>query len=411
MEAIDRLHTTAESHHRALVVEVMGRHAGWIALHAGMAGGANVDPDPRAAVRHRAGLRATSRQRFQLALRADHRRRPRARRPQEGDDDAASAARRTRSGTSGSAASATGWPRRSRSAPARRPAPSCSGTSSAAARRPRSTAGWPPGSACTRSTRCTTSDFGKMVALRGTDIVRVPLAEATDGAQAGRPGAVRRGRGLLRLDERRRARARQARNRRQPRSTRDHSSTSSRMPVTSSSAAIASARPGLSTASVVTPATATSSPTLTVMLLAGSGEVLTISRRPPLTRCDTRAAAPPHAARIGLLQRGRVLRDEQPDDRADGGADRGRDRVPERVEVGDLVGHQLDEVQDGRHHQHVGAGEAFGDARDLGEAPDETEDEHHQVGVDPARPPAGQNDRQQLHRPECTYTMPCRVAV
>jgi 6-phosphofructokinase 1 len=42
MEAIDRLHTTAESHHRVLVVEVMGRHAGWIALHAGMAGGANV---------------------------------------------------------------------------------------------------------------------------------------------------------------------------------------------------------------------------------------------------------------------------------------------------------------------------------------------------------------------------------
>jgi 6-phosphofructokinase 1 len=42
MEAIDRLHTTAESHHRTLVVEVMGRHAGWIALHAGLAGGANV---------------------------------------------------------------------------------------------------------------------------------------------------------------------------------------------------------------------------------------------------------------------------------------------------------------------------------------------------------------------------------
>jgi len=41
-EAIDRLHTTAESHHRILVVEVMGRHAGWIALHAGVAGGADV---------------------------------------------------------------------------------------------------------------------------------------------------------------------------------------------------------------------------------------------------------------------------------------------------------------------------------------------------------------------------------
>ena len=40
-EAIDRLHTTAESHHRVLICEVMGRHAGWIALHSGMAGGAN----------------------------------------------------------------------------------------------------------------------------------------------------------------------------------------------------------------------------------------------------------------------------------------------------------------------------------------------------------------------------------
>jgi ATP-dependent phosphofructokinase / diphosphate-dependent phosphofructokinase len=41
-EAIDRLHTTAESHNRVMVVEVMGRHAGWIALHSGVAGGADV---------------------------------------------------------------------------------------------------------------------------------------------------------------------------------------------------------------------------------------------------------------------------------------------------------------------------------------------------------------------------------
>jgi 6-phosphofructokinase 1 len=41
-EAIDRLHSTAESHNRVMVVEVMGRHAGWIALHAGLAGGADV---------------------------------------------------------------------------------------------------------------------------------------------------------------------------------------------------------------------------------------------------------------------------------------------------------------------------------------------------------------------------------
>lgn len=40
-EAVDRLHSTAESHDRVIVCEVMGRHAGWIALHAGMAGGAD----------------------------------------------------------------------------------------------------------------------------------------------------------------------------------------------------------------------------------------------------------------------------------------------------------------------------------------------------------------------------------
>ncbi|NLI90674.1 MAG: 6-phosphofructokinase [Peptococcaceae bacterium] len=41
-EALDKLHTTAESHHRVMVLEVMGRYAGWIALHSGIAGGADV---------------------------------------------------------------------------------------------------------------------------------------------------------------------------------------------------------------------------------------------------------------------------------------------------------------------------------------------------------------------------------
>ncbi len=41
-DAVDKIHTTAESHHRIMVVEVMGRDAGWIALHAGIAGGAHV---------------------------------------------------------------------------------------------------------------------------------------------------------------------------------------------------------------------------------------------------------------------------------------------------------------------------------------------------------------------------------
>ena len=41
-DALDRLHTTAESHHRVMVLEVMGRYAGWIAIYAGVAGGADV---------------------------------------------------------------------------------------------------------------------------------------------------------------------------------------------------------------------------------------------------------------------------------------------------------------------------------------------------------------------------------
>jgi len=41
-DALDRLHTTAESHERVMILEVMGRHAGWIALHSGIAGGADV---------------------------------------------------------------------------------------------------------------------------------------------------------------------------------------------------------------------------------------------------------------------------------------------------------------------------------------------------------------------------------
>lgn len=49
-EAIDRLRTTAESHHRVMVVEVMGRHAGWLALHSGVASGANVVLIPEVAV-------------------------------------------------------------------------------------------------------------------------------------------------------------------------------------------------------------------------------------------------------------------------------------------------------------------------------------------------------------------------
>jgi 6-phosphofructokinase 1 len=42
MDTMDRLHTTTKSHHRVMIVEIMGRHAGWITLEAGMAGGAHI---------------------------------------------------------------------------------------------------------------------------------------------------------------------------------------------------------------------------------------------------------------------------------------------------------------------------------------------------------------------------------
>src|SRR2546425_6312146 len=57
-EAIDRLHTTAESHQRVMVVEVMGRHTGWIATVGGLAGGGGGGFSPGAALDLRASLRA-----------------------------------------------------------------------------------------------------------------------------------------------------------------------------------------------------------------------------------------------------------------------------------------------------------------------------------------------------------------
>ena len=99
MEAIDRLHTTAESHHRALIVEVMGRHAGWIALHAGHGRRRERDPDPGAAVRHRPGLRV-GRAPVPDPVRAD-RGGGRGRAPEGGQRSAAQPASGTRSGTSG----------------------------------------------------------------------------------------------------------------------------------------------------------------------------------------------------------------------------------------------------------------------------------------------------------------------
>ena len=108
-EAIDRLHTTAESHDRVIVCEVMGRHAGWIATYAGIAGGAAeilVPEEPfdidevcrNLKARHAKGRFAS------IVVVAE------GATPAEGTHDASRPGRSTSSGTSASAASATCWP-------------------------------------------------------------------------------------------------------------------------------------------------------------------------------------------------------------------------------------------------------------------------------------------------------------
>ena len=177
MEAIDRLHTTAESHHRALIVEVMGRHAGWIALHAGHGRRGERDPHPGEAVQHGEGLRAT----WSTASRPSTRR--------SWSSPRAPARPRATMAASGQRLDAFGHVR-------------LGGVGQMLAAEIEKRTG--------KEARCTVlghiqrggtptafdrvlatrfglhaigavhdGDFGTMVALRGTDIVRVPLAEAT----------------------------------------------------------------------------------------------------------------------------------------------------------------------------------------------------------------------------------------
>ena len=111
-EAIDRLHTTAESHHRILVVEVMGRHAGWIALHSGIAGGADVilipeipfDIDEVCRLIRRRHERGRP---FSIVVAAE------GATPKEGTMSVVTSGSWTSSGTRGSAASAIGSSERS----------------------------------------------------------------------------------------------------------------------------------------------------------------------------------------------------------------------------------------------------------------------------------------------------------
>ena len=155
-EAIDRLHTTAESHNRVMIVEVMGRHAGWIALYSGLAGGADVILIPERPFDIEEVVRLIRRRHsrgrfFSIVVVAE------GAAPQEGTLRGRAPATATSSGTSGWAASASCSSASSASAPASTPARRCWGTSSAAARRPPSTACSRPASGSQRSTPRTTA--------------------------------------------------------------------------------------------------------------------------------------------------------------------------------------------------------------------------------------------------------------
>ena len=174
-EAIDRLHTTAESHDRVMVVEVMGRHSGWIAAYAGIAGGASVVLIPeipfdieKVCVHLRQAPREGS-------LRVDRRGR-RGRRADPGDDPGRRAGVRQVRPRPPRRHRRRDRPRGRASEPGSRRGSSCSATSSGGAPRPRSIGCSRPASGSPPSTS-STSGWGQMVALRGTEIVACPLAD------------------------------------------------------------------------------------------------------------------------------------------------------------------------------------------------------------------------------------------
>ena len=111
-DAIDRLHTTAEAHHRVMVVEVMGRYAGWIALYAGIAGGADVILLPE--IPYDLEKVAAAIRKREIARREVQHRGRRRRRQAGGRRAPRCARRRARDTSSGSAASALCSPSNSR---------------------------------------------------------------------------------------------------------------------------------------------------------------------------------------------------------------------------------------------------------------------------------------------------------
>ena len=155
-DAIDRLHSTAESHQRVMLVEVMGRHAGWIALHSGMASGAHMILIPEQPFDVEEVCRLVKR-RFQrgdshfICVVAE------GAKPQKKARLPWPRAASTSSGMSASPVWRINSPSRSNGGSTKRSGQRCSGMSSAVANRPRSTVCWQRDSASTRQTPPTTA--------------------------------------------------------------------------------------------------------------------------------------------------------------------------------------------------------------------------------------------------------------
>ena len=199
-DAIDRLHTTAESHDRVMVVEVMGRHSGWIATYAGIAGGASVVLIPEIPfdideVVRRTSTGATSRGRYASIVVVAEGAEPMPGTLDVGERVYDKFGHVRLGGIADVIAREIGRahrlrdPRRdARPRAARRHADGVRPRAVDALRRRR------------RSTSCTTRAWGQMVVLRGTEIVPAPLDARRRQDPPRRHGAVpRRRRGLLRL--------------------------------------------------------------------------------------------------------------------------------------------------------------------------------------------------------------------
>ena len=176
-DALDRLHTTAESHNRVMVLEVMGRYAGWIAIYAGVAGGADVILIPEIPFQLRNHLRRDRGTRKKG--KTFYARRRRGRRETGGRRFCHRRRASSKIARRGWAASARWWRRKSRNAPARKPALMVLGHLQR-------------GGSPTFMDRVlctlfgakaveliTEGRFGRMVAHNGQFVDSVPLAEAT----------------------------------------------------------------------------------------------------------------------------------------------------------------------------------------------------------------------------------------